>query len=98
AARSFAELGAWPWLRRAQELGTRLASTPSTGGLTRRELELLRLVVSGSTNADIAAALVISVPTVQRHLANIYRKIGARGRADAAAYAVGQGLVTAAGH
>jgi DNA-binding NarL/FixJ family response regulator len=54
---------------------------------------VLRLVVTGSTNADIAAALVISVPTVQRHLANIYQKIGARGRADATAYAFGHGMV-----
>jgi DNA-binding NarL/FixJ family response regulator len=70
-----------------------LAAAPPTGGLTQRELEVLRLVVTGSTNADIAAALVISVPTVQRHLANIYQKIGARGRADATAYAFGHGMV-----
>jgi DNA-binding CsgD family transcriptional regulator len=93
AERAFAELGAWPWLRRAQELRVQLAAAPPMGGLTQRELEVIGLVVTGSTNADIAAALVISVPTVQRHLANIYQKIGARGRADATAYALGHGLV-----
>jgi DNA-binding CsgD family transcriptional regulator len=95
AARSFAGLGAWPWQRRAKELAARLAAAPRRGGLTAREVEVLRLVATGSTNADIAATLVISVPTVQRHVANIYGKIGARGRADATAYAVGHGLVSA---
>jgi DNA-binding NarL/FixJ family response regulator len=95
AAAAFTGLGAWPWQRRAQELAARLAAAPRRGGLTAREVEVLRLVAAGGTNADIAAALVISVPTVQRHLANIYTKIGARGRADATAYALGHGLLSA---
>ena len=60
--------------------------------LTRRELEVIRLVGHGGTNADIATALGVSVHTVERHLVNIYRKIDARGRADATAYAVRRGL------
>jgi non-specific serine/threonine protein kinase len=57
-------------------------------GLTPREAEVLALIASGHTNREIAAALVLSVGTVERHIANIYGKIGARGRADATAYAL----------
>ena len=60
--------------------------------LTQRELEVIRLVATGGTNADIATALGVSIHTVERHLVNIYRKIDARGRADATAYAVRRGL------
>ena len=62
-------------------------------GLTPRELEVLRLVAEGETNAEIGLRLGLSVHTVERHAANLYRKIGARGRADATAYAVRRGLV-----
>jgi DNA-binding CsgD family transcriptional regulator len=56
-------------------------------GLTPRELEVLRAVASGRSNKDIAHELFLSVHTVERHVANVYRKIGARNRAEAAAYA-----------
>jgi len=55
-------------------------------GLTGREAEVLGLLTSGHTNLEIAAALVVSVHTVERHLQNAYRKVGVRNRADAAAY------------
>ncbi|MDQ3974304.1 MAG: LuxR C-terminal-related transcriptional regulator [Actinomycetota bacterium] len=64
-------------------------------GLTAREAEVLRLLAGGNTNKEIAAQLVLSVATVQRHVANLYRKIGARGRADATAYALKRGLAQA---
>jgi DNA-binding CsgD family transcriptional regulator/pimeloyl-ACP methyl ester carboxylesterase len=77
----------------------RSGTTPGAGdrkqrpdGLTPRELEVLRLLAEGHSNAEIAARTGISVHTVERHAANLYRKIGARGRADATAYAVRQGL------
>jgi DNA-binding NarL/FixJ family response regulator len=57
-------------------------------------VEVLRLLAEGKTNKEIAAALVVSVPTVQRHIANIYGKIGARGRADATAYTIRRGLAS----
>jgi len=60
--------------------------------LSRREREVLTLVSGGATNKEIAAGLVISLNTVERHLANIYTKLGVRGRAEAAAYAVRAGL------
>ncbi|MGD9891787.1 MAG: LuxR C-terminal-related transcriptional regulator, partial [Dehalococcoidia bacterium] len=62
------------------------------GGLSAREAEVLRLVAAGRTNKEIAAALVLSVSTVQNHLVTIYRKIDARNRADATAFALRHGL------
>jgi ATP/maltotriose-dependent transcriptional regulator MalT len=61
---------------------------PALTPLTARELEILCLVASGSTNKEIAAHLHISVATVERHLGNLYGKIGARHRSDATAYAI----------
>jgi DNA-binding NarL/FixJ family response regulator len=61
-------------------------------GLTSRELEVLRLIASGESNGEIAARLGLSINTIERHVANVYRKIDARGRADATAYAIRQGL------
>ena len=57
-------------------------------GLTRREAEILQLLATGKTNRELADTLVLSVHTIERHLANCYRKIGARNRADATAFAV----------
>jgi DNA-binding NarL/FixJ family response regulator len=62
-------------------------------GLTARELEVLRLVASGRSNREIADELVLSVRTVERHITNLYAKIGARGKADATAYAFQHGLL-----
>lgn len=62
-------------------------------GLTPREVEILGLVAGGLSSRDIAKRLVISIDTVGRHITNIYRKIGARGRSDATSYAFRMGLV-----
>jgi DNA-binding NarL/FixJ family response regulator len=59
-----------------------------TPQLTSREIQVIRHVAAGSTNKEIAADLAIAVSTVERHLVNIYTKIGARGRADAIGYAL----------
>jgi non-specific serine/threonine protein kinase len=66
--------------------------TYSPDGLTPREVEVLRLLAAGHSNPEIAATLVLSVKTVERHLANAYAKIGARGRVEAATYAVAHDL------
>ena len=60
--------------------------------LSEREVEVLRRLAGGQSNREIAEELILSVRTVEHHVANVYAKIGARGRADAAAYAVAQGL------
>jgi pimeloyl-ACP methyl ester carboxylesterase/DNA-binding CsgD family transcriptional regulator len=63
--------------------------------LTAREVQVLRRVAGGLTNKEIAATLGLAAPTVERHLVNIYTKIGARGRVDATAYAIRNGLTKA---
>ncbi|MDP8928620.1 MAG: alpha/beta fold hydrolase [Actinomycetota bacterium] len=61
--------------------------------LTAREVQVLRRVAGGRTNSEIAEELHMSVRTVERHVANIYAKIGTRGRANATAYALTHGLI-----
>jgi len=76
------------------ELGAR-APDARVGGLSAREAEVLRLVARGLGNADIARELVLSVRTVERHVANVYLKIGASGRtarAVATAWAHAHGI------
>jgi DNA-binding CsgD family transcriptional regulator len=87
AARSvFARLGAAPDLARLATLDRREAA--STGhGLTARQLEVLRLMAAGKTNLAIATDLVLAEKTVDRHVSNIYTKLGVSSRAAATAYA-----------
>jgi DNA-binding NarL/FixJ family response regulator len=55
--------------------------------LSRRELEVLRLIAAGKSNRDIAAVLVISEHTVARHVHNIFTKLDVSSRAAATAFA-----------
>jgi pimeloyl-ACP methyl ester carboxylesterase/DNA-binding CsgD family transcriptional regulator len=70
------------------------AAPPTVTGtrLTAREVQVLRRVAGGLTNKEIATTLGVAAPTVERHLVNLYTKIGARGRVDATAYAIRNGL------
>jgi DNA-binding NarL/FixJ family response regulator len=61
--------------------------------LTPREQEILKLVAEGHTSDEIAALLVISRKTVDRHRANILEKLGMRDRVDLTRYAIRRGLV-----
>jgi len=63
------------------------------GGLTIRELTILRLVAQGPSNADIAGTLFVTEQTVKFHLSNIYRKLRVRNRTEATRYAYRHGLV-----
>lgn len=91
AARStFRQLGARP---AADEVSSLLAPPTLPAGLTSREVEVLRLVASGRSNAQIASALVLSDKTVARHLSNIFGKLDVRSRTAATAYAFEHGLV-----
>jgi DNA-binding NarL/FixJ family response regulator len=77
-----------------EALGARSAQK-RPGGLSRREAEVVRLVARGLSNDDIARELVLSVRTVERHVANAYAKIGASGRtarAIATAWAHSHGI------
>jgi DNA-binding NarL/FixJ family response regulator len=63
------------------------------GGLTTRELEILALLAGGQSNAGIAQSLTISTRTVERHIGNVYGKLGLHSRSEATAYAFRHGLV-----
>src|SRR2546421_594908 len=71
------------------------AKTPPTypAGLTTREVEVLRLVAQGLTDAQVAAQLVVSPRTVNFHLTSIYAKIGVSSRSAATRYAVEHHLI-----
>jgi pimeloyl-ACP methyl ester carboxylesterase/DNA-binding CsgD family transcriptional regulator len=69
------------------------AVAPVLGELSTRELEVLRLVAEGCTDADIAAQLVVSPHTVHRHIANIRTKLGVSSRAAAAAWAAARNIL-----
>ena len=69
------------------------APQPPSGVLTRRELEVVRLIAAGLTNADIAERLVVSEHTVHRHVSNILGKLGVPSRAAAASLAARRGLL-----
>jgi DNA-binding CsgD family transcriptional regulator/tetratricopeptide (TPR) repeat protein len=88
---AFERLGAAPDLARLEE-DAHAAGRRAPGGLTPREVEVLRLIAAGETNKGIAAALVISEHTVARHVQNMLQKLGFSSRAGLAAYAAQEGL------
>jgi DNA-binding NarL/FixJ family response regulator len=63
------------------------ARRSTTGGdpLTEREREIAELVAGGATNKQVAVALFVSDKTVERHLSNVYAKLGVRSRTELAA-------------
>jgi DNA-binding CsgD family transcriptional regulator/tetratricopeptide (TPR) repeat protein len=77
-----------------RRLGRRAAAEYENGGLSRRELEVMRLVASGHTNREIAAELVLSTRTIDMHVRNILAKLRCRSRTEAAAKASDLGLLT----
>jgi DNA-binding CsgD family transcriptional regulator len=89
ARRTFAGLGARP----AEREAAALLHPCAPGGLSAREIEVLRLVAAGKTNAEIAAALFLSEKTVARHLSNMFAKIDVTSRTAAAAFAFEHRLV-----
>lgn len=77
----------------ATRASTTSANKAAVHGLTRRELEVLRLIAAGHSNREIADTLFISVPTVKRHLSTIFGKLDLTSRTAAAAYAQTHHLV-----
>jgi predicted ATPase/DNA-binding NarL/FixJ family response regulator len=69
------------------------APAPASDLLTRRELEVVRLIAAGLTNGEIAQRLVVSDHTVHRHVSNILGKLGVPSRAAAASLAAQRGLL-----
>lgn len=92
ARATFTRLGATPDLARIDALSPR-AVVPRPGGLTTRELQVLRLVAAGKTNRIIARDLGISEKTVARHVSNIFLKLDVSSRAAATAYAYEHDLI-----
>jgi DNA-binding NarL/FixJ family response regulator len=91
AREAFAALGAAPDVARLERLGGR--PPRDRHGLTPRELEVLRLVAGGATNRAIAAELVLSEKTVDRHVSNILAKLRVPSRAAATAFAYERDLL-----
>jgi ATP/maltotriose-dependent transcriptional regulator MalT len=89
---TFRQLGADPDLAAVDAL-LRPGSASAAGGLTAREVEVLRLVAAGKTNRSIAGDLFLSDKTVARHVANIFGKLGVSTRSAATAYAYEHDLV-----
>ena len=90
------ELDAARWVFQQLEAASDLATVEALlrptidaapGGLTTRELQVLRLVATGMTNRAIATDLFLSEKTVARHVSNIFTKLGLTSRAAATAYA-----------
>jgi len=73
--------------------GARLGETPPEDPLTAREMEVVKLIAEGHTSDEIAAALVLSKKTVERHRANVLGKLGMRNRVELTRYAIRRGLV-----
>ncbi len=84
----FQQLGALPDLTQVETLTSNTESRHTPGGLTAREIDVLRLVADGQTNKEIGATLVISEHTVARHIQNMLAKLGCSSRAALAAFAV----------
>jgi ATP/maltotriose-dependent transcriptional regulator MalT len=92
ARKIFEKLGAKPDIERLDAL-TERPYRQVPGGLTAREVEVLRLVASGKTNRAIARELTLSEKTIARHVHNCLTKIGSPSRAAATAYAYENGLI-----
>jgi DNA-binding CsgD family transcriptional regulator len=102
ARKLFGQLGARPDVGRLDELTRELAAPrdggmgavadSGAGGLTAREVEVLRLIATGKSNRAIAGDLVISEKTVARHVSNIFTKLDVSSRSAATAYAYEHGL------
>jgi two-component system response regulator NreC len=79
-------------------LGARVAAAPPPGppdGLSEREVEVLRMIALGHTNAEIAKTLYLSVRTVETHRAHIQQKLRLTSRAELVRYALDHDLISA---
>jgi two-component system response regulator DegU len=83
------------WVSRpvAAQMATWTQKEVESTVLTERELDVLRLVVEGKTNQEIALALGISDKTIEKHLQGVFAKLGVASRVEAAVHAVREGLV-----
>jgi DNA-binding CsgD family transcriptional regulator len=97
ASAIFQRIQAKKMVEKVLGLRERAESPPAKGpeypdGLSRREVEVLRLIALGRSNPEIAGELVVSPNTVAHHVTNILNKTGAANRTEAATYAARHGL------
>ncbi|MFD2364030.1 MULTISPECIES: response regulator transcription factor [unclassified Arthrobacter] len=92
---AFTRLGARRDLLEVQGM-LRHPDIPGRHGLSPREVEVLRLIVRGLTNRAIGAELFLSERTVQRHVSNIFDKLGVNSRTQAATHALDRGIISTA--
>ncbi|MCB0668444.1 MAG: hypothetical protein KDC80_21615 [Saprospiraceae bacterium] len=88
----FEQIGAIPDLQRVNNL-LQEKKLFHSHGLTLRELQVLRLVVSGKTNKSVAKELFISERTVDRHVSNIFTKLNLSSRVEATSFAINSGIL-----
>jgi len=72
--------------------GPKPTTRENPAGLTDRQVEILRMLADGATNAEIAARLVLSVRTVDHHVSAVLQTLGVPGRREAIAAATGLGI------
>jgi DNA-binding CsgD family transcriptional regulator len=98
AEAAFAEFGMTSWLERAQlarvEAEARAGRAPLPGGLTEREVDVLRLVARGQSDREISDTLFISPRTVNAHMRNMLNKTGSANRTELSIWAFEHGLVS----
>jgi DNA-binding CsgD family transcriptional regulator len=76
-----------------RRLGRKAAGDLQRAGLSRRELEIVRLLATGQTNREIARGLFLSPRTVDMHVRNVLAKLGCRSRTEATKQAADLGLL-----
>jgi DNA-binding NarL/FixJ family response regulator len=81
------------WRPAASQPVSKKAAAGDSPGLTRRELEILRLVAEGHSNAQLARMLWVTEQTVKFHLSNVYRKLDVANRTEASRWAQVNGLL-----
>jgi DNA-binding CsgD family transcriptional regulator len=98
ATAAFGALGMMPWLARAEtaraDADALAGRAPLPGGLTEREVDVLRLVARGHSDRDISDALFISPRTVNAHMRNMLNKTGSANRTELSIWAFEHGLVS----
>ena len=93
ADRQASELPHTPQPEPAPNPAAHQPSAPGPGGLSRREIQVLRLVAVGSATSQIASDLQISVHTVRNHVRSLRHKLNAKTKLDAVVTAIHQGLI-----